>query len=299
MPAISLTGWKDILQPILKDYFLNEYLEIPTQIPQIFDVASSEKFKEIYLGIAEIGNFQKFNGQLNKGNMQEAYTVEIVHDEWTQGIDIQYKMYEDQQYPIFKQGAIGMALSARRTREQNAFDIFNNGFNTTNTGGDGLGLFSTAHTSPVSAVGNQSNSGTSKLSPASYASTRALMKRFTTWSGNKVLINPDTVLVATENEVLARQVLESDKVALELSNTTNVIKSFKNNLIITPFLDDPDNWFMLDSRTAKLHLHFLNRSPLKLTGDSSTNTWVMTFAGRYRTGVGFSDFRFAYGHNVS
>jgi phage major head subunit gpT-like protein len=300
MATQSLTGWKDILQPILKGYFLNEYLEIPTQIPEVFDVNSSKKFKEIYLGIAEIGDFTKFNGAINKGNMSEAYSLEIVHDEWTQGIDIQYKLYQDQQYPIFKQGAVGLAMASRRTREQNAFDIFNNAFNTTTVGGDGLALCSSAHTSPVPGTfSTQSNAGSSALSPASYIQTRQLMKRFRTWSGNRVLIEPDTLLVPVELEGTAREILDSDRKALELSNTVNVIKTWKPKLMVNTFIDDINNWFMIDSRAAKLHLHFLNREPLRLWDDSSVSTLVMTFAGYYRTGVGFSDWRWCFGHNCA
>lgn len=299
MSLMTSGGWAHILVPTLRKYFLDHYLPLPSTIPSLFSVEKSSKAKEELLGIVGLDNFSKFTGTVSKTDLIQGYKKEVEHDEWTASVDIQYKLYRDAQYPIFKNMMGRMARAARRTREEDAATVWNHAFDTTYfTGGDSLALCSTAHTNNVDST-TQGNSGTSTLTATNYTATRLLMKKFTDERGKKIGINPNELMVPIDLAETAITITESTLKTGTANNDVNVInKSWKPKVIINDWLTDTNNWFMMDGGLRKDSLFFYNREPLRLFNDSSKSTLVMTFTGYYRTGLGFNDWRWIYGHNV-
>ncbi len=292
-------AWTAYLEPILKTYFLDSYKSIVSKIPDVFSVENSKKLEETYQTSAGIGNFKQFNGVIMPTSSLDAgYTTKIKNVEWALAVDIQYMLWQTAQYPIFKSMMRDMAVSAKRTKEKTAFDIFNNAFNTTNVGGDGLALCSASHVDPSGAV--QSNRGTSALSYASYVAARTAMKKFKDMAGEPFFSQPDMLLVPTDLEVTAIEIAESNgKPDTPNNNISAVNRMWKPKIVVSEYLEDQNNWFLLDSVVAKNHLHFQNLTNLQLFKDQSTSSLIMRMAGYYACGAGFSDWRAVYGSEVS
>lgn len=128
------------------------------------------------------------------------------------------------------------------------------------------------------------------------------MRKFLDWNGNKIAgMIPDTLMVSPDLENTAEEALRTDLKLGTANNDTNLMSKvgFKPKLIVNDFLDDTNDWFAINSKKSKLHLHYVNRESLKLWNDSSSTTLVLQFAGYYRVGFGFSDYRWVVGHQVA
>jgi phage major head subunit gpT-like protein len=301
--ALVTSGWQNLLNEPMKEIFIDEYIQIPSKIDLIAGMDTTEKYQEEYLSIAGLGNFEKGIGPVHRLTASEAYTKTIVPDRWTAAIDVQYELYKTDQTGKIKQLVQSLAMSAKRTREEDFWgNVFGHAFDTTKTTPDGLSLCSTAHTSPVSAT-TQGNSGTSALSYASYVATRALMRRFKDWNDKAITVVPDTIIVPVELEeqalVLAHSALKSGTA----NNDTNPINknygpAWGLNVIVCDYLTDANNWFLIDSKMAKKQLKYLVGEKLRLFNDSTTEM-VLTFGGYMRYAFESLDWRFIYGHNVA
>jgi len=126
------------------------------------------------------------------------------------------------------------------------------------------------------------------------------MRKFTDHKDNQIFINPDLLLVSPDNEKTAMEITYSKLKSGEISNTANPINQvWRPTVLVSNFLTDANNWFLMDSSVTKMHLHWQNRIPLKLYNDTSVDVFTMRFAGRYRCAVGFSDWRGVYGSEVA
>ena len=295
--VLELGSWKNTILPGLTGTFIDEYLIEPSIIPDLYDVQSSDRYQEKLQTYFGGGLFQPFKGAIPKTQAGEAYNKTIIHTSWGSSIDIEYELAKDDLYSII--GRVrNFSYQARRTKEIDALQIFNHAFDTTvSTGGDGVGLCSTAHPSPVSGVANQSNYGTAPLGYDNFVTARNAMRRFYDLNGIPISVVPNVLLGPVE---LGEPMIGITESQLKNANfqVSVVNKTWKPQVIISQYLSDINNWFLLASREMKMHLHWYNREPLKIFDDSSTTNLIMTFAGYYRCSRDFTDYRWCYGNNV-
>lgn len=299
---LTLNNWKSLWYPILKKWFLDEYVDMPSKIGLVASIESTDKAQEIYQSYAGIGRFGKGVGPIPRLNASEAYRTIITPERWTGAIDIQYELAADDQNGVIKQLTQGLALSAKETRESDFWDLFNHAFDTTYLGGDGKSLCASDHPSPVSTA-TQSNVGTLSLTHANYVTARQRMRKFTDWYGRPIVNIPDMLLVPVDLEEQALVIAHSDLKPGTSNNDINVISNIPDwrlKVVVCEYLDDTNNWFLINTKYSKKHLHYLVREKLRLWNDAKDeDKLVLTFAGYYRVAYGFSDWRWVYGNNVA
>ena len=299
MAPLQTPSWKATVTPGITMTFVNEFTYSPSIIPDLYDVKPSTMYREVAQTYAGAGNLQKYtSSSIPKLSGQQAYSKTFTHDKFGGIIDIEYELYKDDMYNVIKPQIIDLARSARRTREESAVDLFNHAFDTSYTVADSLSLCSTAHTSPVPGVANQSNSGTSALSYNSYVAARNAMRKFKGYNDEKLSILGDTLLVPIDLSETAIGITESQ--LKDANFQVNVINnSWKPRVIISEYLSDANNWFLMCRKYLKMHNLWFNREPLKLFDDASTSNMVLSFAAYMRYSFGSVDFKWIYGNNVS
>ena len=194
---------------------------------------------------------------------------------------------------------IGVGLN--QLQEQQAADVFNNAFDATNYAGvDGQSLCDGAHPASPSDTGTtQNNSGTSALSKAAVAATRVEMMAYTDDAGNKMGVVPDTLLVPPALEDTALEIVNSMKDPDSANNTFNP-QAGRFRVIPWHFLSDASNWFMIDSTGMNLSLLWIDRFPFGLEREKMTMDQVQIKYPFYaRWALGYRDWRWVYGHNVT
>lgn len=160
-------------------------------------------------------------------------------------VKITSTLLETDQHAVIKDMFGGLFKSYQRHCEYQYANVFNNSFS--DTGADGVALFSDSHTHADALAGLWDNlNSASDITPDSYFNMRLNMQNRTDEKGN---INPlvmDKIVTCADKERRAREVIGSDHTAdVQLNN----INPFKNEvkLVIWNWLTSSTAWFGCDS----------------------------------------------------
>lgn len=295
-------NWAELLAPGLRSIFdvQRDALAAEAVVPQLFGVSSSRKAQEFDLGAGGFGDWQEYKGGIEYDDNDQGYKTTYTHTEYARGFKVERKLVDDDLYGIINKRPAGLALAAMRKREKDGADIFNNAF-ATGAGADGQFLCDGAHPhSPANTASTQNNAGTSALSRASIINTRRLMREFTDDRGELQQIMPDTLIVPPELEDEAYVEARTPLKTSSADNDLSFVNSLGLNVIVWDYLTDANNWFMVDSAMAKQQLNWFNRVNLEFALDPKSDFDLEArFRGYMRYSLGWSDWRFVFGHLVA
>ena len=143
-----------------------------------------------------------------------------------------------------------------------------------------MALCSTAHTR-VGTDTTVSNSGTTALSQTSLEATRLLMRDYVDETDNLITARGDTLLVPPDLEETAWEIVNAQGKVGTADNDPNFSKG-KYRIIVWDYLNDSNNWFLIDSRFAKMYLKWFDRIPVEFNKDKDFDTLnVGSFVGNY------------------
>lgn len=303
MPVpISSQNFTNLMAPGIREAFFNSYDETvkrESMVPMLYRMLGSTRQNEYTLSISALADFEDFTatGQIAYDDISEGYKRTFTHNEWTKGIRIRRAAKDDDLYGIFSDLPRQRGIAAARTREKHGASIFIGAFSGT-AGPDSLSLCSTAHTSTVSGVANQSNSGTETLSKTSVSSTRLLMKKFYGLNGERIGVKMDMLLVPMDKEQDAWEIISS-KGEPETDNNNANFHYGKYKLAVWDELTSTTDWFALDQTLMKLNLLWFDRVKLELNEDTAFNTYEARYSAYMRYSYGWRDYIWIYGHNAT
>jgi phage major head subunit gpT-like protein len=287
-----------LLDPGLRKIFMDEYALPEGQRENIFGIETSQKATEYDLGIGGTGDLQQFDGTIPYDDFKQQYRVSYTHQEWVKGMKIERKLVDDDLYSIINKRPQQLSLVTKRTQEKHASGIFNNAFNTSVfIGGDSQSLCSTAHTF-IGVPQTQSNSGTTALSATAVESTRVLMRQFTDETNNLMVARGDTLIVPPQLEQTAWEIVNAQGKLDTADNNPNFSKG-KYKIIVWDYLNNSNNWFMVDSTMAKMYLKWFDRIPTEFNKDKDFDTYLAKWSVYTRYSYGFSMWSWIYGNNVA
>lgn len=298
MGVITSEGFGYLLDPGLRKIFLDE-LGLPEgQRENLFGTEKSNKATEYDLGIGGTGDLQEFDGTISYDDFRQQYRTSYTHKEWVKGMKIERKLVDDDLYSIINKRPQQLALVAKRTMEKHAASVFNNAFNSSVfTGGDGLPLCDDSHTY-VGTGTVVDNDGSTALSATAVEATRLLMRKYTDETDNLLISRGDTLLVPPALEETAWEVVNATGKMDTADNNPNFNKG-KYKIIVWDYLTDTNNWFMIDSKMAKMYLKWFQRIPTEFNKDKDFDTYISKWSVYTRYSYGFSDWTFIYGHEVA
>jgi len=294
-----------LLDTRLREVSENVWSELPSQKGELYRDIPSEGAWEEFWSVGGVGDIPAFNGKLNFLSQSPGYLSRIEPKEYAAGLAFERKFLDDKKYSVMSDQVESLTLAAQRTKAKMEVDPFANAFSsafTFLTSEEGVSLCSDSHTtkSGVSTTTGFDNSGTSAMSKTSVAATRLAMLRLKNDIGERIIVDPDTIVCGESLADTAYEIVGSDKNPDNANNTKNMeYKRYK--VLVLKRLDDYDtnNWFMVDSRQMKKHLLWIDRiaNETKMTVDF--DTFMTKFSIYFRCGNGFKDWRWVYGHNVS
>lgn len=291
--AITREQMKKLMEPGLRKIFFEGYDELPEQYTQVFRVNRSEKAAEHDYHVIGLGPWNKFTGTVEYEDIEPGLEVNYVHEQYAKGMQIPIDVAEDDLYGVISENGRGgrqaraLGRGARVTVEMTAASVLNDAF--TKTGYDGVPLVSDAH--PLLGTNGEtaSNKLTEALSEASLKQARLLMRRQVNDKGIKIQANGDTLVVPADLEYTALEITQSDQKPGTDLNDVNVVGKRIRRVIVLDYLEDPNNWFLLDS---SLHqLNFFWRVRPEFRSDEDIDHLRLRFVGRCRFSVGYSDWR--------
>jgi hypothetical protein len=201
MPGIITTGnHPKALWPGINAWFGVSYKERPIECTMVFDEESSEKAYEEDVEASGFGlaPIKQEGSAVSYDSQTQGYTKRYTHVAYALGYIVTKEERADNLYEkVSKSRARSLAFSMRQTKEVIGANVFNNGFDTNYTGGDGKPLFSATHTS---LNGSWSNliAVAADLSEASLEDQFINIMNATNSRGLKIALTPQKLIVPAE-----------------------------------------------------------------------------------------------------
>jgi len=309
--AINRASIAKELLPGLNAIFGMEYSDVDNEHESLYDVENSDRaFEEEVLftgfGTAPV---KGEGAAVQYDDAQEGYTARYTHETVALAFAVTEEAMEDNLYDSFaKLRARGLARAMANTKQVKAADVFNNGFNSSYLGGDGVQLFSASH--PTVGAGNQSNTlGATDLSESSLESALITISKAKDDRGILIGLQAESLHIPSDLAFTADQILNSTLSTTTATNSTtgvtnvNDINSIRNQGMVP-------NGFFVNRRFTDTNAWFIKtdcpngtkmfvRAPLATKMEPDFDTGNLRFKARERYSFGWSDWRGFYGASGS
>lgn len=281
--------------PFLEAIIEEEYDSYPSVAEQIFNI------RDMKNGIAQHSQVSSLSaaGEVAEGE-------EIPQDRVFAGYSKTYKSrkfgillatsqesIDDERHDSISKNAAKLGRAMRSAVEIDASNVFNNGFAT--TGNDGKVLFATDH--PLLAPGAGTSSNTlavaADLSATSLKDLITVFKKMKDTAGNKVMIKPKNLIVPSDLEYLAFELIKSTYTPESSNNNVSSIGPqglYQMNPVCWEYLTDTDAFFLSADKSDHELYHFWSKHPeIKQSIDFKTDVALTRILARWD--VGYSDWR--------
>jgi hypothetical protein len=298
------TNFGDLLDPRFQDIFFNQYDQVPSMIPEFYTMAPTNGREDMrFSQVGTLPDWTAFTGSVDYQNSTQGYDTVLTPVEYSSGVQVERRLFDDDQYGIMDQRPASLALSAARTREKHGATVFNNAFSIDNTyyvNSEGVALCSNSHTttSGASTATGFDNLGTAALTATAVAAARINMRKFRGDQAEIISVVPDELVIP----------IDLFEEAFEITSSMGKVDTAENNRNVHQgvytvkewiYLTDTNNWFLVDSSQRKQMLKWSDRTPIEFAMAEDLDTLVAKWRGYMRYGLAHCDWRFVFGHNVS
>ena len=301
--AISRAQLVKELEPGLNALFGLEYDRYTNETAEIFTTETSDRAFEEEVMLSGFGSAAtKAEGaSVTFDDAKEAFTARYTHQTIALAFAITEEAIEDNLYDrLGNRYARALARSMANTKQVKGAEILNNAFSSSQLGGDGVVLCSTAH--PTVSGTNLSNTFTTQadLSETSLESALINIAAFIDERGLKISIQGTKLILPKELQFTAERILKSP---LRVGTADNDINAIANmNMIpegyrVNHYLNDTNAWF-IKTDTPNGFKHF-GRAALRTAMEGDFDTGNVRYKARERYSFGFSDPRCVYGSSGS
>ena len=250
IPKLLLAGMKTNFMTAY-DTAVKEHLRLAT-------VIKSGKSSETYPWLGGVPKMHEWKDERIPQGLLE-HNFAIANRDWESSLAIDKNAIEDEQYGQIDIRVKDLAVEAARFFDELAFTLIAQGTSTSGTAGsiyngvtiscyDSKAFFSTNHSEGQS--GTQSNRGSTALSASALQAGITAMKKFKNDQGKPANIKPNLLVVPTDLEWEAKELLNStyypEEGAVTSKLATNVLKG-SLELITSSYLTDTNNWYLFDT----------------------------------------------------
>jgi len=302
MAGVITTGsHPKALWPGVKAWWGQVYDEHPEEYTKLFDKdTSGQNYEEDVqltgFGLAPVKN-QGAGTQYD--SEVQGFITRYTHIAYALGYIVTKEELDDNLYEqISKRRAAALAMSFRQTKENVGAGVYNNAFNSTYKGGDGVELCSTAH--PNTSGGTFSNKPTVDvdLSEASLEDATVAIMGFQNDRGLLINVMPKSLIIARQEWYNANRILKSVYTPGSANNDINVLKAtnaFPEGIVMNHYLTSPHAWFI---RTNIMNgMKYYERHAIMFDQDNDFDTMNAKAKGYERYSFGWSDSRAVWGVN--
>lgn len=294
-----------LLDTRLREVSENAWAELPSQKGDLYRDVPSDAAWEEFFSVSGVADIPAFNGKLEYLTQSPGYLTRIEPKEFAGALAFERKFLDDKKYAVMSDQVASLTTAAQRTMAKYEVDPFAYAFSSAFTfmySEEGVSLCSDSHTNKTGASTSTGfdNAGTSALSKTSLAAARLAMLKFKSDIGERIVVDPDTLIVPEDLADTALEIVGSEKDPTSANNTMNpYYKRFKV-LVLRRLGDfDTNNWFLVDSKAMKRDLLWIDRISKETKMTVDFDTFMTKWSIYFRFGNGFRDWRWVYGAAVS
>jgi len=307
-PMIS-DQWPRFVLPIVRKEWYQQMQEITSTAAQFYGVDTSTSSVEYSQGIGQFGDVPEYNASTAEGDpaaipydsFGKLYEKTFTHKEYAKGVAIERKLWDDDQKGNIRRRAANLGNSFGSTIATHQSSVFVNAFDATVVGSDAVALCSAVHPNREDdATTYHDNLGSSALSYDAVVETLEAGRRMDNDRGKPLPSRYNVLYVPIELQATAVEIVNALAKPGGANNDANFLSSQGLQVVVDDYLTDANNWFMVDSRQANLHLLWFWRVRPGITVDPSSDyNLVAKYRGYMRFSYGWDDFRFIFGHEVT
>lgn len=292
-------NFQDALEPIAIKNFALGYKEKPMEIDMLYSKKKSTKLLETYLEIGDIGPMGKKNGDIEYEDVSQGHKMTVLQEVFAKGIKIEWEFIKTDQLQIVEDLPKLLGLSARRRQAIDCFRKYNDGFTAAFKTIDGNPLFYSTHANHANQGGaTQSNRGTAAFSEPAVEAVRVAMKKRLTNAENLFEVNPKLLVLPRELESAGYELIKSVGKVDTANNNANFHKG-RYNILVSDYLEDPDNWWFEDNEMAKMFSVWNTVAPLEFGQAEDFDGLDAKYRAVMFYGVGVREWRPSYGNEVN
>lgn len=253
--------------------------------------------------VSAIGDFRAFNGSVTYNDLHMMYTTEMFYQEFTNGFQVERRLFDDDQYHIFDAKPKQLARSAWRLKQEHGARVFNSAFSVDTlfyTQEEGKALCSDTHltTTGASTASGFDNVITGALTATSVATGRIQMCQLVGTQGERIRVEPDILVFPPGKYEQAFEIVKSPG-KLDTANNNGNVHEGRYKLIEWNYLTSANNWFMIDETLMKDHLLWSDRIPLEYGFIEDFETFAAKYRAYKRHAWCWTDWRWILGSNVA
>jgi hypothetical protein len=280
------------IQKVWQSYFKAE----KDYIPMIFNKTSSSGARELHRSIGAFGMMTDWNGQVAYDRFEKGYEKEYRHGKKTTGVAVDADLFEDKEYASIKAHVENVSYGVHKTLQRDAASVFNNAFDSTILGPDGVPLCSSSH-HMVPGDDVQGNTDTLDMTVDNLQTVLNRMVDFADDRGDIMEVQGDTIICGTHWAKTVTQIVGSDKEAYTGENQKNVHSGL--SYMIIPRIRGK-KWFVASKRLMKGgngFNWFMRKDPRNLQRDSDFDAEILKWKAVGRWSYGWNTWAFIYGNN--
>lgn len=303
MPHIS-TAFGDLLDPRFQRIFHENLDQLPDMLPMLYSFPTTNGRNNMtWSQVGTLPDFTEFTGNVSYSEQSQGYDTTSTPVEFANGIQVERKLHDDDQYNIMDQKPLALSNSYYRTRQKHGARPLNNAFSVDNyfySNSEGVALCSDSHTttSGASTASGFDNLGTASLTATAVAANRIQMVGFRGDQAERVSIMPDELWYPPNLYEQAYEIIESSG-KLDTANNNPNVHSGKYKGYEWNYLTDTNNWFMIDNSMKKQMLHWVDRVSIEFAMVEDFDTLLAKWRAYCRYSNAHTDWRFILGNNVS
>ena len=301
--ALISSGFADLLDPRFKRIWDERFTQLPDMVGTFYDVMTGKLNTERFSTVGTMGDMPLFSGSVTYDDVYQGYDTTVTVLEFAQGIQVERKLFDDDQFSIIDQKPKSLAGSLYRRRQTDAARPFNNAFSVDNffyNNSEAVAMCSNSHTttSGASTSTGFDNLVTTSLSAVALASARIQMVQFRGDRAERIAVKPDALLIPPDLYEIAHEIVNSKGKVDTANNNVNVHEG-QYKLHEWNYLTDANNWFLLDSAMMKdFGLKWIDRVKGEFGFIEDFDSFIGKWRSYARWGNAHIDWRFVLGASV-
>lgn len=299
--AINRAAIAKQLLPGLNAIFGLNYKSVENEHLPLFDMDTSDRSfeEEQLMSLFGTAPVKSEGSGVQYDDAVEAYTARYTHETVALAFAITEEALEDNLYDsIGKVKAQGLGRAMANTKQVKAAAIYNNGFNTSYTYGDGQTAFSTAH--PTVGGGLQGNRVSVDLSETALENAFISISLLQDERGILCGAVPKSLHLPPQLQFVAHRILKSPQRVGTADNDANALKDmglFGSGWTINRRFTDANAWFIRTDVPNGPKM--FTRVPVSSKSEVDFDTGNIRYKTRERYSFGLSDWRALYGSSGS
>jgi hypothetical protein len=262
-------------------YYFNEWKMIFTIVPTL-------KNAEIDVEVSTLNGAAEYeeSGSMPKGTMKQAYVTTTPIKQFGISFTISQIALEDNLYPDeFPKGVVGCKENLRILSEYKGIALFDNAFAPTTADfilGDGQPMCSFNH--PLASGVNSNRLNPADLNETSAQDAIKVAQYMLDYSGLPRKIVPKSYLVGIENQYNVQILTGSAYRSFDSTNAINPLtygEYLQGGYILSHYMQNPDNWFLLTSFTDGLVWYQRKSLEVRMSTDQATQNIGVYSSERY------------------